>query len=176
MLFGSIFGLSAAQAMTAAADRRRHRPRLLCIARPLLFASIDEAVAAARGLPVRSLGVGFLALVGATAAEATQAVGALLLLGLLAAPAGTALLLTDRPYRGLAISAGLAVADMWAGLALAYAVPPCRRASRSSPSPPPRTSPPTQAPGCTAGMRERGGRPPRRRCDRGRHRQASGRR
>ena len=93
------------------------------IARPLLFASIDEAVAAARGVPVRLLGIGFLALVGATAAEATQAVGALLLLGLLAAPAATALLLTDRPYRGMAISAGLAVAEMWAGLALAYAVP-----------------------------------------------------
>ena len=64
---------------------------LLAIARPLLFASVDAAVAAARGVPVTALGFGFLALVGATAAEATQAVGALLLLGLLAAPAG------DRP-------------------------------------------------------------------------------
>uniref|UniRef100_A0AAU2V7A4 Metal ABC transporter permease n=1 Tax=Streptomyces sp. NBC_00003 TaxID=2903608 RepID=A0AAU2V7A4_9ACTN len=60
--------------------------------------------------------------VGAAAAEATQAVGSLLL-GLLAAPAGTAHRLTDRPYRGLALSAGLAVAAMWAGLALSYTVP-----------------------------------------------------
>jgi zinc/manganese transport system permease protein len=64
-----------------------------------------------------------LALVGATAAEAAQAVGSLLLLGLIAAPAGTALLLTDLPYRGLAISAGLAVAELWAGLALSYTTP-----------------------------------------------------
>ena len=78
---------------------------------------------AARGVPVRLLGIAFLALVGATAAEATQAVGALLLLGLLAAPAGTALLLTDRPYPGLALSTGLAVAELWAGLALSYAAP-----------------------------------------------------
>jgi zinc/manganese transport system permease protein len=47
----------------------------------------------------------------------------LLFLGLLAAPAGAAHLLTARPYRGLALSAAIAVAAMWGGLALAYAVP-----------------------------------------------------
>jgi zinc/manganese transport system permease protein len=123
VLFGSIFGLSAGQAAVAAAIGAGIVVAVLVIARPLLFASIDEAAAAARGVPVRLLGIGFLALVGATAAEATQAVGALLLLGLLAAPAATALLLTDRPYHGMAISAGLATAEIWAGLALAYAAP-----------------------------------------------------
>jgi zinc/manganese transport system permease protein len=123
VLFGSIFGLSTSQAAVAAAVGAGIILAVLAIARPLLFASIDQAVAAARGVPVRALGIGFLAIVGATAAEATQAVGALLLLGLLAAPAATALVLTDRPYRGLAIAAGLAVAEMWAGLALAYAAP-----------------------------------------------------
>src|SRR5260370_19760129 len=123
VLFGSIFGLSTGQAAVAAGIGAGIAVAVLVIARRLLFASIDEAVAAARGVPVRLLGIGFLALVGATAAEATQAVGALLLLGLLAAPAATALLLTDRPYRAMAISAGLAIAEIWAGLALAYAVP-----------------------------------------------------
>ena len=37
---------------------------LLAIARPLLFATLDPAVAAARGVPVRALGIGFLALLG----------------------------------------------------------------------------------------------------------------
>jgi zinc/manganese transport system permease protein len=123
VLFGSIFGLSAKDATTAAWIALAICVGVLAIARPLLFTSIDEAVAAARGVPVRLLGLGFLALVGATAAEATQAVGALLLLGLLAAPAGAAQRLTDRPYRALALSAGLAVADMWAGLVLSYTVP-----------------------------------------------------
>ncbi len=95
----------------------------MAIARPLLFASIDGAVAAARGVPVRLLGYGFLALVGGAAAEASQAVGALLLLGLLAAPAGTAQRLTTRPYAALLMSAVFAVAAMWAGLALSYTVP-----------------------------------------------------
>jgi zinc/manganese transport system permease protein len=123
VLFGSIFGLSGAQAQLALWIGLGALAATTAIARPLLFASVDETVAAARGVPVRLLAFGFLALVGATTAEATQAVGALLLLGLLAAPAGTALALTDRPYQGMAISVALAVAELWGGLALAYYAP-----------------------------------------------------
>ncbi|WP_127361078.1 metal ABC transporter permease [Actinacidiphila soli] len=123
VLFGSIFGLSGAQAVTAALVAAGICAAVLAIARPLLFASVDEAVAAARGVPVRLLGFAFLAVVGACAAEATQAVGSLLILGLLAAPAGAAQRLTDRPYHALALSAALAVAEMWTGLGLSYAVP-----------------------------------------------------
>jgi zinc/manganese transport system permease protein len=123
VLFGSIFGLSRSQAVTTAVIAVVICGAIAMVARPLLFASLDEAVAAARGVPVRLLGFGFLALVGACAAVATQAVGSLLILGLLAAPAGAAQRLTDRPYRALALSAGLAVAEMWAGLALSSTVP-----------------------------------------------------
>jgi zinc/manganese transport system permease protein len=123
VLFGSIFGLSASQAYVAAGIGLGVAVVVLAIARPLLFASVDEPVAAARGVPVRLLATGFLVLLGVTAAEATQAVGSLLLLGLLAAPAGAAIRLTDRPFRALGLSAGFAVASIWFGLALAYAAP-----------------------------------------------------
>jgi zinc/manganese transport system permease protein len=123
VLFGSIFGISAGEAATAAWIGAGLIVVLVVMARPLLFASLDPAVAAARGVPVRALGALFLAVVGATAAEATQAVGALLLFGLLASPAAAAQRLTDRPWTGLALSGGLAVAAMWGGLALAYAAP-----------------------------------------------------
>jgi zinc/manganese transport system permease protein len=123
VLFGSILGLSAGGAWLAAGVGAAVCAGTLAIARPLLFTSVDEGIAGAAGVPVRMLGVLFLALVGLTAAEATQAVGALLLLGLLAAPAAAAQHLTDRPFRGLALSAGLAVLAMWAGLAISYAVP-----------------------------------------------------
>ncbi len=123
VLFGSIFGLNQSQAVAAAIVAAVIVAVIVAIARPLLFASVDGAVAAARGVPVRLLGYCFLVLVGAAAAEASQAVGALLLLGLLAAPAGTAQRLTSRPYAALLISAGLAVGEMWAGLALSYTVP-----------------------------------------------------
>ena len=122
-LFGSIFGLSAADARIAALIAAGISASVLAIARPLLFASVDAGVASARNVPVRALGIAFLVLVGATAAEATQAVGALLLLGLLAAPAGAAQRLTANPYLALGISAAIAVAAMWLGLAISYAIP-----------------------------------------------------
>ena len=122
VLFGSIFGLSGSDVRTSVALSLVACALLLAVARPLLFASLDNAVAAAQGVPVRVLGLGFLALLGLVAAQATQAVGALLLLGLLAAPAGAAHRLTADPYLALALSGLFALAAMWIGLALSYAV------------------------------------------------------
>ncbi|MEY9873230.1 zinc/manganese transport system permease protein [Streptacidiphilus sp. MAP12-33] len=125
VLFGSIFGLDGGQTLVAVLAAAAVTSVVLLIGRPLLFATLDESVAVARGVPVKALGLGFLVLVGVTAGEATQAVGSLLLLGLLAAPAGAAVRLTDRPFRGLALAAGLAVGEMWAGLAAAAWIPQC---------------------------------------------------
>lgn len=123
VLFGSVFGLSAGQSVADLVVSLAVCTVLLAAARPLLFSSVDEGVAAARGVPVGPLGYVFLGLVGVTAACATQAVGALLLLGLLAAPAGAAQRLTADPYRALWLSAAIAVASTWTGLTIAYVVP-----------------------------------------------------
>jgi zinc/manganese transport system permease protein len=123
VLFGSILGISAGDARTAAAIAAGLVLLLAAMARPLLFASIDPNIAAARGVPVRAIGSAFLAVVGATAAEATQVVGALLLFGLLAAPAAAAQRLVADPWQALGLSAGLAVVTIWAGLALASVAP-----------------------------------------------------
>ena len=122
VLFGSIFGISASVTVAVALVALGLIAVLLVIARPLLFASLDPAVAAGRRVPVRLLGPLFLALVGATAGEASQAVGALLLVGLLAAPAAAALRLTDRPWVAFPLAGGLSVLAMWAGLTLSYFV------------------------------------------------------
>jgi len=121
-LFGSIFGLSSGEATLAAVVALILIAATLAIARPLLFVSLDPAVAIARGVPARLLGGVFLVLVGADAAEATQAVGALLLLGLLAAPAGAAHRLTANPWTGMALAATLALASVWIGITLSYRV------------------------------------------------------
>jgi zinc/manganese transport system permease protein len=122
VLFGSILGLSAGEARLAAAIAIGACLALLALARPLLLSSLDPEVARGLGVPVRALGVAFLVVLGVVAAEATQAVGALLLLGLVAAPGGAARLLSDRPWHGLALSAAIAVGSTWGGLALAYEV------------------------------------------------------
>jgi len=123
VLFGSILGLSWGQAWADVVVSLLVATAVVAMARPLVFASLDPAVAASRGVPVRALSYGFFVLLGVTAGVATQAVGALLLLGLLAAPAGAAQRLTARPFAALWLSAGIAVGSMWTGLTVAYLVP-----------------------------------------------------
>src|SRR5436189_175298 len=70
---------------------------LAAIARPLLFASVDPEVAAAAGVRVRLLGVGFLVLLGVAVAETSQITGSLLVFALLVLPPATAQVITGRP-------------------------------------------------------------------------------
>jgi zinc/manganese transport system permease protein len=120
ILFGSILGLQAAQAAITAVAGVITTLALLAIARPLMFISVDPDVAAARGVPTTMVTVLFLILLGATVAETVQAVGALLIFGLMVTPAAIAQRMTSRPYMGVLLSGALAVAFVWAGLALAF--------------------------------------------------------
>jgi zinc/manganese transport system permease protein len=123
VLFGSILGLNRSQTILAVVLGLAVAIAVAVLARPLLFASLDPLVAAARGVPVTLLGWGFLVLLGIAAAESSQVVGSLLILGLLSAPAGAAMRLTDRPLRGMALAAGMAVGSVWGGLAITQAAP-----------------------------------------------------
>jgi zinc/manganese transport system permease protein len=123
VLFGSIFGINDSAAATAVVIAALVGAAVIVMARPLLFATVDPAVAEAAGVPIRFLGAAFLAAVGATVAEATQIVGALLVLGLLAAPAAAAARLTTQPWHGFWLSAVLATAAIWVGVTLAYVIP-----------------------------------------------------
>jgi len=123
VMFGSILGLSTSQAWTGLGVGLLVCVLSVVIARPLIFSTVDPAVAAAHGIPVRLLGIGFAALMGLCAAQASVAVGALLLLGLIAAPGGAARALTANPYRGLALSGAIALGSVWLGLALSAWIP-----------------------------------------------------
>jgi zinc/manganese transport system permease protein len=123
VLFGSVLGLSSSQAVSDALVALGVVAVFVVIGRPLIFASLDEGVASARGVPVRVLGYVFFVLLGITAGVATQAVGALLLLGLVAAPAGASQRMTSRPFVAVWLSAGIAVASVWIGLTVSYLAP-----------------------------------------------------
>ena len=122
-LFGSIYSLSAGAAASAAAVGFGLVAGLAMVLRPLLLASLDPELAIARGIPVRGLGVAFLLAIGLITADGTPSIGALLVLGLLAAPAGAAHKLAAGPRRGVALSAALAVLAVWGGLTVSYLLP-----------------------------------------------------
>lgn len=89
--------------------------------RPLLFATADPEVAAARGVPVRALGIVFAALVGVVAAQGVQIVGALLVMSLLITPAAAAARVFRSPPATIAASVVFAELAAVGGLVLSLA-------------------------------------------------------
>ena len=87
--------------------------------RPLSFASLDPAVAQARGLPIRGLSIVFMLLLGVAVALSVQIIGALLVLALLVTPAAAAMSLTASPGRVVVLSVVFAEAAMLGGTLLA---------------------------------------------------------
>lgn len=89
--------------------------------RPLLFATADPEVAAARGVPVRTLGIVFAALVGIVAAQGVQIVGALLVMSLLITPAAAAARVFSSPLTTIAASVIFAETAAVGGILLSLA-------------------------------------------------------
>ncbi|GIW05231.1 MAG: ABC transporter permease [Dehalococcoidia bacterium] len=123
ILFGDLLAISAESVVVTAVLGALSVLVLGAIYRPLLFASVDPAVAATRGVPVRLVGIGFLILLAITVSTSVQVVGVLLIFALLVTPAATAQRLTAHPGRSLALSVVFAVVSVWAGLVLAVLIP-----------------------------------------------------
>lgn len=120
LLFGTFLGITTSQVALLGAVGVTALAVLAVIGRPLLFASVDPDVAAARGVPVRALSVAFLVLLGAAVAETAQITGALLVFALLVMPAATAGRLTPRPLLGGVLTVAIGLVVTWAGLTAAF--------------------------------------------------------
>jgi len=120
LLFGSFLGITTDQVLVLGVAGLVTLGVLGAVARPLFFASVDPAVAAAEGVPVFGLGAVFLLLLGLAAAEASQITGSLLVFALLVVPAATAQILTTRPAVSVSLTLLIGLAITWLGLALAY--------------------------------------------------------
>src|SRR4051794_4767706 len=123
LLFGTFLGITAGQVVGLLLVAIATVSILALVFRPLLFASVDPAVARARGVPTLVLDVGFLLLLGLAVATTAQITGALLVFALLVTPAATAQQLTTRPVRGLVLSVLIAFGVTWLGLGVAYFSP-----------------------------------------------------
>jgi zinc/manganese transport system permease protein len=120
LLFGSFLGITRAGVLVLALVAALTLGLLAIVGRPLLFASLDEGVARAHGVPTRALSLGFLLLLGLSVAATAQITGVLLVFALLVAPPATAQLITPRIGLSLLLTVALGVLITWLGLALAY--------------------------------------------------------
>jgi zinc/manganese transport system permease protein len=123
LLFGTIVGVTDRQVVVLLVAGLVALVVLAALGRPLLFTSIDEAVARSRGVPTRLVGIAFLVLLGVAAAGASPVTGSLLVFALLVAPAATAVRLTARPVVGLVLSVVIALVVTWLGEGAAYFSP-----------------------------------------------------
>jgi zinc/manganese transport system permease protein len=120
LLFGSFLGVTRGQVLSLGLVAAAAVGFLVVAGRPLLFASVDEGVARAGGVPTRGLALAFLLVLGLAVAATAQITGVLLVFALLVAPAATAQLLTGRIGLSLALTVALGILITWTGLGLAF--------------------------------------------------------
>ncbi|HEV2027660.1 MAG TPA: metal ABC transporter permease [Candidatus Dormibacteraeota bacterium] len=123
LLFGEILGISATDVVITLVAGIVTIAGLIAIYRPLLFSSVDEDLASAKGVPVSILSVAFMAILAVAVTEAVQVVGVLLIFALIVTPAAIAVRFTSRPPAAILSGIALALLFTWLGLAIAYYSP-----------------------------------------------------
>jgi zinc/manganese transport system permease protein len=123
LLFGNLLGVSDGQVLVLAAIAVLVIAASAALGRPLVLASVDPAVASARGVPVAALSRAFLVVLALAVAATSRITGPLLVFALLVVPPACAQALTPRPAWSLALSVLLALAIAWLGLGIAYFSP-----------------------------------------------------
>ena len=120
ILFGSAFALSPSDVPLVLALGALTVATVVALYRPLLLVSVSPELAAARGIPVRLVGFGYLFAMAVAVALSALTIGAILSTAVLVGPAATALRLTRRPHRAILLAAATGLGCMWLGLLLAY--------------------------------------------------------
>src|SRR4029077_1749400 len=123
LLFGQILGISTGDVEVTLAAGAVTLIAVVAVYRPLLFSSVDEDLASAKGVPVTALSIGFMAILAVAVTEAVQVVGVLLIFALIVTPGAIAAGFSSRPPIAILIGVLLALAFTWLGLAIAYYSP-----------------------------------------------------
>jgi zinc/manganese transport system permease protein len=123
ILFGEILGINNSDVLLTLAAALIILSIIAVVYRPLLFASLDEDVAEAKGMPTFLLGIIFMILVAVATSIAVQVVGVLLIFSLMVTPAAIAQQLAKRPHHVVIISVVIALMATWLGLFVAFYEP-----------------------------------------------------
>ncbi len=123
ILFGSILTITTGQLIGFAIFDALLIVVLAVIYRPLLFSSLDEQVAQAKGVPIGVMNVAFMAIMAGVITIAVPAVGTLLIFALVVTPAATANILTGTPFRSMVVAGLLCLASIWGGLVISAMFP-----------------------------------------------------
>ncbi|MCT2287787.1 metal ABC transporter permease [Corynebacterium sanguinis] len=121
LLTGQVAGVSNMNLVVLAVSTLIILVAIAVLWRPLMFASVDPAMAAATGVRVRFFAVAFGVLLGIASAQAVQVVGALLVMSLLITPGASAVAITDNPVAAIVWSVVFTQAAAVGGLIFSLA-------------------------------------------------------
>jgi zinc/manganese transport system permease protein len=120
ILFGSIFVISPGTVPALVVSGALALIVVAVLSRVLLLTALSPELAAARGVPVRAVGVAYLVVLAVAVSLSAVAIGAVLSTALLIGPAAIALRVTKSPGRAMAAAALAGTAATWLGVLLAY--------------------------------------------------------
>ena len=120
ILFGSIFTASSATIGVVVILGALALGTVAAIYRPLLLATVSPDIAAARGIPVRLIGIAYMLTLAVSVGLSSVATGAILSTALLIGPAAAALRLTRRVSTAVLAACLIGVAATWVGILLTY--------------------------------------------------------
>jgi zinc/manganese transport system permease protein len=120
ILFGSIFVTTPSTVPIVALFSVISLGLIAVLYRPLLLTTVSSDLAAAKGVPVRLVGIAYMAALALAVGLSSLAIGAILSTALLIGPSATALRLTKRMSRSFVLSAAIGLATTWLGILLAY--------------------------------------------------------
>lgn len=123
ILFGDIVAISASDVTITLVASIIILFAAALVYRPLLFSSLDEEVAEAKGLPTFLFGIIFMLLVALATSIAVQFVGVLLIFSLMVTPAAIAQQLAKTTRGAMILSIAVAVMATWLGLFIAFFTP-----------------------------------------------------
>ena len=123
LLFGEILGISSTDVLFTLAAGIVLLAAVAIVYRPLLFTSLDEDVAEAKGVQIFWIGMVFMLLIAVATSIAVQVVGVLLIFALMVTPAAVAQRIVRRPTQGIAISVSIALLATWLGLFISFYLP-----------------------------------------------------
>ena len=123
ILFGSILTITTAQIIGFAVFDVLLLAVPAVIYRPLLFSSLDEQVAQAKGVPIGWMNVAFMAIMAGVITIAVPAVGTLLIFALVITPAAAANILAASPLKAMVIAGAICLVSIWGGLVLSAMFP-----------------------------------------------------
>ena len=115
ILFGSILTITDGQIIGFAIFDVLLLAVLAVIYRPLLFSSLDEQVAQAKGVPVGFMNICFMTIMAGVITIAVPAVGTLLIFALAITPAATANIIARSPFKAMVVATVICLISIWGG-------------------------------------------------------------